>query len=325
MGEAVVILAPDGGCDQQVQGGDGGTPGDLVAHGQPLGVLVVHAVDDVDEGLVGGEEAVAPGQQIALVPALQGVLGEHLQDAPIRGQLATIGVLRQIVREPQLLADLIDGVELVRRILVRAEDAEVAHVLAHDLAQHGTQGLGVHGADPTGLVHGAGKGPVVGHAQGTAQLATVGVGVGAHAHPAFGGHGAQFGLELAGGVEQLLGFIAAQPSLELLHVGWVVVQTGERHLMGAPEALDLLAVDVFRTGPALGAAQDDHGPVAAGRLGGALGAGVLLEGADLGVAGIQGRRHLLVHLHRVAALDEVGRPAVAPHQHLQLIVGDACE
>jgi hypothetical protein len=85
VGEAVVVLAPDGGGDQQVDRGDAGAPGDLLADGEPLGVLVVHGVDDVGEGLVGGEEAVAPGEHIALVPALQGVLREHLQHPPVRG------------------------------------------------------------------------------------------------------------------------------------------------------------------------------------------------------------------------------------------------
>ena len=41
---------------------------------QPLGVLVEHRVDDVDERLVAVEQAVAAGQQVALEPALAEVL-----------------------------------------------------------------------------------------------------------------------------------------------------------------------------------------------------------------------------------------------------------
>ena len=37
---------------------------------EPFGVLVDHRVDDVDEGLVAGEEAVAAGEQVAFEPAL---------------------------------------------------------------------------------------------------------------------------------------------------------------------------------------------------------------------------------------------------------------
>ena len=38
---------------------------------EPLGVLVEHRVHDVGEGLVGVEEAVAPGEQVALEPAVK--------------------------------------------------------------------------------------------------------------------------------------------------------------------------------------------------------------------------------------------------------------
>src|SRR5207245_8986672 len=51
-------------------------------------------------------------------------------------------------------------------------------------------------------------------------------------------------------------------------MGWVLAQPGQRHLVGAPEALHLVTVDLLRAGPALGCAQHDHRPVgAAGRAG----------------------------------------------------------
>jgi hypothetical protein len=141
MGETVVVLAPDGRGDQEVQRGDARPPGDVLADRQPLGVLVVHAVDDMDEGLVGREKAVSSGQDIALVPALQGVLGEHLEHASIRRELAAVGVLGLVVAEPEFLRDLVDRIELVRGVLVRAEHPEVVHVLCHDVAQQGAVGL----------------------------------------------------------------------------------------------------------------------------------------------------------------------------------------
>ena len=49
-------------------------------HLQPLGVLVEHRIDDVDEGFVAVEQSVPPGQQIALQPAFALVLAEHLHD-----------------------------------------------------------------------------------------------------------------------------------------------------------------------------------------------------------------------------------------------------
>ena len=71
--EAVVILAPHGRGNKQVERGYRRPPGQLATHGEPLGVHVEHGVDDVDEGFVGGEETVAAGEQVAFQPALQGV------------------------------------------------------------------------------------------------------------------------------------------------------------------------------------------------------------------------------------------------------------
>ena len=53
VGEAVVILPPDVRGQQDVQRGDRPPPGDVPGHLEPLGVLVEHRVDDVDERLVG--------------------------------------------------------------------------------------------------------------------------------------------------------------------------------------------------------------------------------------------------------------------------------
>ena len=56
--EPVVVLPPDVRAEEVVERGDRPPPGDVVAHLQPLGVLVEHRVDDVDERLVAREEAV---------------------------------------------------------------------------------------------------------------------------------------------------------------------------------------------------------------------------------------------------------------------------
>ena len=80
-------------------------------------------------------------QQVAFVPAFERVLGEHLHDAAVGGELPAVGVFSEIVGQPELLADFVDGVELVRRVFIGAEDAEVGHVALHDvakeLAKHG--------------------------------------------------------------------------------------------------------------------------------------------------------------------------------------------
>ena len=103
---------------------------------EPLGVLVEHGVDDVDEGFVGGEEAVAAGEDVAFEPAFEGVLAEHLHDAAVGGEVAAVGVFGLVCRPSRSCrAAFVDGVELVGGGFVRAEDAEAGHVAAHDVAQ----------------------------------------------------------------------------------------------------------------------------------------------------------------------------------------------
>ena len=60
---------------------------------QPFGVLVEHRIDNVDERLVTGEQAVPPRQQVTLQPSLALVLGEHFHD-PALGRQVVVGVER---------------------------------------------------------------------------------------------------------------------------------------------------------------------------------------------------------------------------------------
>ena len=161
---------------------DRGAPRHVVlADVQPLGVLVDHRVDDVRKGFVGVEEPVPPGEQIALQPAEQRVLREHLHDPPIARELAAVGILRQHVRHPGFLARFVDGLQPVRRRLVRAEDAEVGRVVLHDIAKVLAERFGVlvHRRAPGGHVDGVLA--EVGQLEVFAQQPAVGMRVGAHA------------------------------------------------------------------------------------------------------------------------------------------------
>ena len=92
VGEAVVVLLPDVGGEQVVQRGDVPPPGQLRGDLQPFGVLVEHGVDDVDERLVAVEQAVPPGQQVALQPAFGLVLAEHgVQHPPVGSEELVVG------------------------------------------------------------------------------------------------------------------------------------------------------------------------------------------------------------------------------------------
>jgi hypothetical protein len=54
-----MILAPDGGSDQQVERSNIGPPVDFAAFRQPLGMLIEHRVEDMNEDLVGRKETVS--------------------------------------------------------------------------------------------------------------------------------------------------------------------------------------------------------------------------------------------------------------------------
>ena len=132
--ESVMVLPPDVRAEEVVERGDRPAPGDVVAHLQPLGVLVEHRVDDVNERLVAREEAVPPGQQIAFQPALALVLAEHLHDPAVRAEFV---VLRADLGHVTAVGHLEHVLPAVRVVLVRAEQAEVPalQVQLHDVSQ----------------------------------------------------------------------------------------------------------------------------------------------------------------------------------------------
>ena len=87
VGEAVVVLLPYIGGQNQVERGDALPPGQLVAHLQPLGMLRDHRINHADKAFVRGKEAVAAGQQVAFKPAFAQVLGKHrVHNAAVAGQ-----------------------------------------------------------------------------------------------------------------------------------------------------------------------------------------------------------------------------------------------
>ena len=89
--EPVVILPPDVGGQQIIERGDRPPPRNLVADLQPLGVLIEHRVDDVDERLVAGKESVPAGQEIPFQPTLALVLAEHFHHPAVGARWSSYG------------------------------------------------------------------------------------------------------------------------------------------------------------------------------------------------------------------------------------------
>ena len=79
-------------------------------------------------------------QQVALQPSFDGVLAEHLHDPAFGSELAAVGVLGEILRQPHFLGDVVERLQPVGLRLVRPEDAEVLHVQPRDFAQEIAEG-----------------------------------------------------------------------------------------------------------------------------------------------------------------------------------------
>ncbi len=127
-----MVLAPHVARQQVGERRHRTAPGDVARRLEPLGVLVEHGVDDVDEGLVAVEEPVATGQEVPLEPALAEVLGEHLHDPPVRGEVV---VSLDGLGHPRPVGDLEDVLEAVRGRLVGTEETEVRGVVPDHVPQ----------------------------------------------------------------------------------------------------------------------------------------------------------------------------------------------
>ena len=159
------------------------------------------------------------------------------------------------------------------------------------------------------------------HGERAANHAAVAMRIPAHSSAARRRQRAERGSYTAIFFEEFLRLVAAQPALQHCQVPRVLADIGNRHLMGAPETLHAVTVDLLRAGPALRTAQDHHGPARPfGTPGGARGG---LDPADLRDAMLQRRRHRLVHAVDVGSFDEARRVAVAAEQRLQFVTRDA--
>ena len=215
--EAVVILPPDVRGQQVVQRRDLPPPRQVRRDLQPLGVLVEHRIDDVDERLVAIEKAVPAGEQVAFEPAFALVLAQHFHHAAGGREKF---VVRHGRRVPLALGHFEQGFEAVGDRLVGAEDPEIAllAVQLRDVAQEAPEHVRVADAAHSRRGHVDRVVAEIRHPQVAQQQAAVGVRIRAHAAFAFGRQLGQFRLQAALLIEELLGPIASQPVFEQLEV-----------------------------------------------------------------------------------------------------------
>ncbi|KAG1246468.1 hypothetical protein G6F65_020671 [Rhizopus arrhizus] len=136
MADPILVLPPDERGDQQVQRRHGRTPvHQVLCLIQPFGMLVEHRVKDVDECLIGGEQAMPTRQHIAFQPAFQCLFTQDFHDAPGGRQVAAVGIAVQHLRHPGLTGGVIDRGQPVAGGFVGPKHAEPVQVHAHHLAQ----------------------------------------------------------------------------------------------------------------------------------------------------------------------------------------------
>ena len=318
-----MVLAPHVAGQQVVEARDRAPPRDVVGHLEPLGVLVDHRVDDVDERLVAVEQAVPPGEQVPLEPALALVLGEHLEHATGAGEvLVDLGPLERGV--PLLVGRIEDGLQAVRRGLVRPEDPEVVGVEPDDVGEPLAEHLGrlAHRAARRGHLDRVVA--EVGQAQVPQQQPAVGLRVVAHPQRPGRRERRDVGVHAAGVVEELRRAVALEPLAQHLEVLGGVARAGQGNLVRPPRARGLLAVDGRGAGPALGGLEDDHRPHRAlevpGRRRG-------LDCRDLVEHLVEQDGEAAVGLHGrlvvVPRREQVGRVPVPDHEGPELVLADA--
>jgi hypothetical protein len=317
-------LTPHRAGEQDVERGHGLTPGHLKTLLDPLGVLIDHRVDDVHERLVAVEKSVATRKDVAFEPALHGVLRQHLHDSAFRAEVAAVLILWQVSVHPNLLSGLVDLAELVALRLIRAHHAERLLVVADDRVEELGKLAHAWSGCNTWLVDLHCEVAEVLQAERSAEKATVRNGVLRHALALGRRELPQLWDELAFLAEELLWMVGVHPLLEHLQLLRILEDFGERDLVRTPETLEEVTLVVLaRRGPTLGRSEDDHGPSRPVSLAGLT--SCLLVVQDLLDASFHGGSHGLVHGLEIVAGNDVGCPAVAPHEREKLLFLDSCQ
>src|SRR5450830_903978 len=123
MRKTVMHLLPDMRSKQVIKRRYFSPPWQFRRDLQPLGMLIEHRIDDMNECLVTVEYPMPPGEQVALKPAFALMLAQHFHDPPIQGE-EFIVAFRLCV--PLSVSYLKNGVQAVRKRFIWTEDSEIA-------------------------------------------------------------------------------------------------------------------------------------------------------------------------------------------------------
>src|SRR5262249_499174 len=75
------------------------------------------------------DQSMAPAQNVTLEPPLHRVLAKHLHNSTLCREVPTVVIFGEVLAEPDLLTNFIDGLELVGLCFVRPNHPDAFHVL----------------------------------------------------------------------------------------------------------------------------------------------------------------------------------------------------
>ena len=288
-------------------------------HLQPLGMLVEHRINDVDERLIAIEHPVPPREQIPFQPAFALMLAQHLHSPPGRCQKLIVRLRRRVPLPPRGLKHRLQA---VGQRFVRTKDPEIplGIVQLHHVAQKRSQHMHITNAPHPRRGHRHRIFAEIRHAQIPQQLAAIRMRVRPHPPVTLRRQLCQFRFQPARFIKQLRRAITAQPFLQLLEMPRMRGRIRQRYLMRPERPLHLQTIHHFRPRPALRRIQHNQRPPGPHQT--APLARIRLDALDLFHRHIQRRRHRLVHLLRFMPFHEIRRPPVTPQQLVQLLVRD---
>ena len=211
----------------------------------------------MDERLVAVEQAMPAGEQVTLQPPLAQVLRQHLHDPAIGRQVVVAGLSRRSQVRSVASKTACSRLEAVSSgPMTRKESGLSVRMSRTRVAEN----AGRLARRTAGLVDRHGVGAEVPDLRSRSTSPPFVTRVGAHPPVAPRRQPAQILDQSAVVVEELLGAVGLQPLLQELAVAVIGPRPGQRDLVGAERALNLLTVDLLGAGPALRRAQDDHRP-----------------------------------------------------------------
>jgi hypothetical protein len=319
--EAIVVLTPNDSSQQDVERSNLGTPLNFETLFDPFAVLVDHGVNDMNERLVAVEQSMPTTQEVTLKPTFAVVLRKHLDNTSSLGEVATIGILFEVLAHPDLFTSSVDTAKLVGLGLIRTKETEVGLVSRNDILEEYSHVGHASIHDISRAFHLDGIVPEVGHFQGLPEQTTISDRVGAHSSIALRNKSTDGSNRCTILIKQALRLIASHPVLENLEMGRVGGGVCDRNLVSSPVTLQVVVVNLSRGGPSLGASEDDHRPQRSDSLAGIT--SLLLDLSNIVHAVLKSSSHCLVHGLNVVAFNEIWLPAVTDEKALKFSVRDS--